>query len=268
MAIASRYNGDHPPHIPTLMTARPSLPPGQRITMVDAIEALLPQTQCGKCKHPGCQPYADAIAHGESINHCVPGGQDTINALADLLGESPLPLDPAFGITPASRQVAVIRESECIGCTKCIQACPVDAIVGAAKFTHTIIRSECTGCDLCIAPCPVDCIDLIDLPEPLLTAPTDRQEQARHQKARYQLRKARLLKEKTAREQQRGTPPTRIATAPDSQKTSADIVAAALLRSNLKKVERHLDAAMKAGEDTAMLRAEVERLQAKLHQIG
>lgn len=249
------------------MTARPPLTPGQRITMVDAIEDLLPQTQCGKCKHPGCQPYADAIARGEAINHCVPGGQDTINALADLLGESPLPLDPAYGMTPASRQVAVIRESECIGCTKCIQACPVDAIVGAAKFTHTIIRSECTGCDLCIAPCPVDCIDLIDLPEPLVTAPADRREQAAHQKARYQFRNDRLTKEKAARERQRTTSPVGITAPPDTQKGNQNIVAAALLRSNLKKAERRLDAAVTANEDTTMLRAEVERLKAELAQL-
>lgn len=128
---------------------------------INAIDALLPQTQCGQCGHPGCRPYAEAIANGEAINHCVPGGQNTINALALLLNTKSLPLDPDYGQTPEVRLVAFIREDECIGCTKCIQACPVDAIVGAAKLMHTVISAECTGCDLCVDPCPVDCIDMI-----------------------------------------------------------------------------------------------------------
>lgn len=129
--------------------------------LVARIDALLPQTQCGQCSHPGCRPYAEAIAAGEAINHCVPGGQSTINALAELMSVPTLPLDPEYGQTPALRLVAFIREDECIGCTKCIQACPVDAIVGAAKLMHTVIADECTGCDLCVDPCPVDCIDMI-----------------------------------------------------------------------------------------------------------
>lgn len=131
--------------------------------MIDAIEDLLPQTQCGKCKHPGCRPYAEGIAAGEAINHCVPGGQATINALADLLGEIPLQLNPDYGVTPAQRQVAFIREEECIGCTKCINACPVDAIIGSAKLMHSVIDHECTGCGLCVDPCPVDCIEMVNL---------------------------------------------------------------------------------------------------------
>lgn len=250
------------------MTARSPLSPAKRITMVDAIEALLPQTQCGKCKHPGCHPYAEAIAKGEAINHCVPGGQDTINALAELLGEPAEPLDPAYGITPASRQVAVIREGECIGCTKCIQACPVDAIVGAARYTHTVIRSECTGCDLCIAPCPVDCIDLIDLPEPLVTAPPARQEQARHQKARYEFRTTRLLREKQAREALRTTPASPSPAVASPPQGASAIVAAALLRSNLKKAERRLAEAQQEGLDTSTLCLEIERLKAELAHLG
>ena len=124
------------------------------------INALLPQTQCGKCGHPGCLPYARAIAAGEAINHCPPGGPQTINALARLLADLPQPLDPAHGSHEEER-VAVIREDECIGCTKCIKACPVDAILGAGKVMHTVIASECTGCDLCVEPCPVDCIDMV-----------------------------------------------------------------------------------------------------------
>ena len=127
--------------------------------LVDQIDSLLPQTQCG---FPGCRPYAEAIAQGEAINKCPPGGESTIKAMADLLDVEPQPLDAEHGVEQAKR-VAVIREDECIGCTKCIQACPVDAILGAAKHMHTVIESECTGCDLCVEPCPVDCIDMITI---------------------------------------------------------------------------------------------------------
>ncbi|MCD7041633.1 electron transport complex subunit RsxB [Pseudomonas sp. MAFF 311095] len=128
------------------------------MNLIQRIDALLPQTQCGKCGHPGCKPYAEGIARGEAINKCPPGGQETIAGLALLLRVPVLDLDTHRGEAPA--QVAYIREAECIGCTKCIQACPVDAIVGAAKLMHTVIIDECTGCDLCVAPCPVDCIEM------------------------------------------------------------------------------------------------------------
>ena len=128
----------------------------------DQVEALLPQTQCGQCSFPGCRPYAEAIANGEAINKCPPGGETTIQALADLLDIEAIPLDAEHG-EENSKTVAYIREDECIGCTKCIQACPVDAILGAAKQMHTIIAGECTGCDLCVEPCPVDCIDMLPI---------------------------------------------------------------------------------------------------------
>jgi electron transport complex protein RnfB len=128
--------------------------------IVDQIDSLLPQTQCGQCGYPGCRPYAEAIANGEAINKCPPGGQSTIEALADLLDVEAVPLDAEHGEEQV-KKVAFIREDECIGCTKCIQACPVDAILGAAKQMHTVIVDECTGCDLCVEPCPVDCIDMI-----------------------------------------------------------------------------------------------------------
>lgn len=128
--------------------------------LVDEIDQLLPQTQCGQCGHPGCRPYAEAIAAGEAINLCPPGGESTIQALADLLGREPLPLD-AEDTSSSIKRIAYIREDECIGCTKCIQACPVDAILGAARLMHTVIVDECTGCDLCVEPCPVDCIDML-----------------------------------------------------------------------------------------------------------
>lgn len=127
--------------------------------IAEQINALLPQTQCGQCGYPGCRPYAEAIAAGDKINKCPPGGEATIHALAELLEVEPEPLDAEEGEQPPL--VAYIREDECIGCTKCIQACPVDAILGAARQMHTVIVSECTGCDLCVEPCPVDCIDMI-----------------------------------------------------------------------------------------------------------
>jgi len=129
--------------------------------IVDQIDSLLPQTQCGQCGYPGCRPYAQAIANGDTINKCPPGGQATINALANLLDMDAPALDEEHGEAQDIKKVAFIREAECIGCTKCIQACPVDAILGAAKHMHTVIASECTGCDLCVEPCPVDCIDMI-----------------------------------------------------------------------------------------------------------
>jgi len=129
--------------------------------IVDQLDNLLPQTQCGQCGYPGCRPYAEAIANGDTINKCPPGGQTTINAIADLLDVEAPTLDEEHGEESETRTVAYIREDECIGCTKCIQACPVDAILGAAKLMHTVIVSECTGCDLCVEPCPVDCIDML-----------------------------------------------------------------------------------------------------------
>ncbi|MBT0584805.1 electron transport complex subunit RsxB [Alteromonas oceanisediminis] len=130
--------------------------------LVEQIDSILPQTQCGQCGYPGCKPYAEAIANGDDINKCPPGGEATIKQLAELMGVEPKPLDAAHGVEDV-KKVAFIREDECIGCTKCIQACPVDAILGAAKQMHTVIVDECTGCDLCVEPCPVDCIDMVPL---------------------------------------------------------------------------------------------------------
>ncbi len=131
--------------------------------IVDKVDALLPQTQCGQCSYPGCRPYAEAITNGSAdINQCPPGGQTTIIALADLLGKDVKPLNPENGEEQVA-MVAVIDEKECIGCTLCIQACPVDAILGAAKMMHTVIAEQCTGCDLCLPPCPEDCIEMVPL---------------------------------------------------------------------------------------------------------
>ncbi|MEN8175174.1 MAG: electron transport complex subunit RsxB [Pseudomonadota bacterium] len=130
--------------------------------VADQVDQLLPQTQCGQCGYPGCRPYAEAIAAGEEeINKCAPGGEATVVALAELLGRDPLPLDES--VETKAPALAVIDEAVCIGCTLCIQACPVDAILGAAKQMHTVIADECTGCELCLAPCPVECIHMIPI---------------------------------------------------------------------------------------------------------
>lgn len=145
-------------------------------SVVENITALLPQTQCGQCNYPGCRPYAEAIAAGEApINQCPPGGETTIQALATLLGKEVVPLNPEHG-TEAAPTVAYIHEDLCIGCKKCILACPVDAIVGAPKLMHTVIASECTGCDLCVEPCPVDCIEMVEIPITIGTWRTARPE--------------------------------------------------------------------------------------------
>ena len=129
--------------------------------LTEALDALLPQTQCGLCGYAGCLPYADAMASGAAdINRCPPGGAAVIDDLARLLGCAPKPLDAMCGATQPPA-VAVIDEAWCIGCTLCIQACPVDAIAGAAKVMHTVIAAHCTGCELCIPPCPVDCIQMV-----------------------------------------------------------------------------------------------------------
>ncbi|WP_192456930.1 electron transport complex subunit RsxB [Musicola keenii] len=128
--------------------------------LAEEVEALLPQSQCGQCGYPGCRPYAEAIAlNGEHINKCVPGGEPLMLKLAERLNIDPQPLSDDIPPEP-QRKVAWIDESHCIGCTKCIQACPVDAIVGSTRAVHTVIRDLCTGCDLCIPPCPTDCIEL------------------------------------------------------------------------------------------------------------
>ena len=132
--------------------------------LAEKVDAILPQTQCGQCGFVGCRPYAEAMAAGEAdINRCPPGGEAVIKSLAELLGVEAKPLDAENGEHSDVPLLAIIDENTCIGCTLCIQACPVDAIVGAAKHMHTVIASECTGCKLCLPPCPVDCIAMVPL---------------------------------------------------------------------------------------------------------
>ena len=132
--------------------------------LIELINAELPQFQCGRCDTPGCRPYAEEIANGSPHNRCVPGGQVTLDRISDILNRDSLVLDHDYGPDLKS-QVAHIAEEDCIGCTKCIDACPVDAITGAANLMHNVINDLCTGCELCIEPCPVDCIELIDIDE-------------------------------------------------------------------------------------------------------
>jgi electron transport complex protein RnfB len=162
-------------------------------SLSDRIDALLPQTQCTQCGYPSCRRYAEAIAAGEAdINQCPPGGAVGIGKLAALLARDAKPLNPANGVE-GPRRVALIDEARCIGCTLCIQACPVDAIVGAAKLMHTVVTELCSGCDLCVAPCPVDCIDMVPAAGEDSVWDHARANAAR---SRYKRREARLLRER------------------------------------------------------------------------
>ena len=157
------------------------------------IDALLPQTQCGQCGYPGCKPYAQALAsHEADINQCPPGGDAGIHALADLLDQPYKPLNPDHGVHKP-KSLAVIDEAACIGCTLCIQACPVDAILGASKQMHTVIAAECTGCELCLPPCPVDCIRLQAPDTPL--SPIEARKSADIARSRHELRQLRLARQ-------------------------------------------------------------------------
>lgn len=188
------------------------------MSLAERIDSLLPQTQCTRCGYPSCRDYADAITNGEAgINQCPPGGAAGIAALAQLLDRDPLQLNPANGVEKP-REIAFIDEAVCIGCTKCIQACPVDAIVGASKLMHTILADECTGCELCIAPCPVDCIAMIPA-----MVPAD----PGKYRARYLAHNERLARWDSERAAELAARKTRV--------DAGDAVAAALARARAKK---------------------------------
>ena len=196
--------------------------------LADRIDDLLPQTQCGRCAHPGCRPYAEAIAAGMApINRCAPGGTATIAALAALLDVPALSPDPAFGIaTPLA--AARIDEAACIGCTLCIRACPVDAIVGAARRMHTVLADRCTGCELCLPPCPVDCIVMTPVGRAWTVA------DAAAARARFQSRKERLAQGGAARAPRREAKvtPRLLSATSDARRTT---VAAALARARARR---------------------------------
>lgn len=234
------------------------------MNLITLIDALLPQTQCGKCGHSGCSPYSAAIASGEPINKCPPGGDETISNLAALLDVPVLALDINRGAAPPL--VAYIREAECIGCTKCIQACPVDAIVGAAKFMHTVIADECTGCDLCVAPCPVDCIEMRQPLPGTVTVSTgqlnsiEQQLERAHKRAkarrRSEQRKARLLRDEQLKAAARTARVKAIALQDESL---VDPVQAALLRVRSQNEASTEPSVKKAKIDLAMSKAQLNK---------
>lgn len=212
---------------------------------VDDIDALLPQTQCRRCGYDGCRPYAEAIAAGETdINRCPPGGDATVKKLAALTGETVKPLDPECGDASVAK-VAFIREDECIGCTRCIQVCPTDAIIGAAKQMHTVIDSDCTGCELCVPACPVDCIDMPesgpDSGQPLWPPPRDIDaERAARARELFEARQARLNR-KTTRQRRASRHDATVDAREDAAAGSADkksTIADAIARAKAKRAER------------------------------
>lgn len=193
------------------------------------IDALLPQTQCQLCEYDGCMPYAKAIAEdGETIDRCLPGGLTTLASLGQLMDVDTTPMIEALQQKYKPPSTVVIREEECIGCTKCIQACPVDAIVGTGKLMHTVITDHCTGCELCIPPCPVDCIDII---------PSDTLPDANISRQRHQLRDARLQRNKQEKQAKQMHAKSLNTNDPGKLKAARRAaVAAAVARVNMKKV--------------------------------
>lgn len=197
--------------------------------LADRIDALLPQTQCEQCGYHGCRPYAEAIARNETpINQCPPGGAEGIAKLAALLERSQLPLNPEHGVEKP-RTLARIVEADCIGCTKCIQVCPVDAIVGASKLMHTVIADDCTGCELCVPACPVDCIVL--LPMPLEQINRAHADQAR---VHFQRREVRLQRQRAERASELAARKAAV----DVTASSGNPVLDALARARAKQQER------------------------------
>jgi electron transport complex protein RnfB len=197
------------------------------MSLADRIDAVLPQTQCEQCGYHGCRPYAEAIASGEArINQCPPGGAIGIARLAALLEVPVLPLDPEHGIEKP-RTLARIVEADCIGCTKCIQVCPVDAIVGASKVMHTVMSDDCTGCELCVPACPVDCIVLELMP----LAQVDDPAHADASRAHFQRREVRLTRERQRREDELAARKAEVA----AMTTPTNPVLAALARAKAKQ---------------------------------
>ena len=216
--------------------------------LADRIEDALPQTQCTKCGYAGCRPYAEAIADGSAeINQCPPGGAEGIARLASLLGKTVIPLNPLNGVE-RTRPVAVIDEAACIGCTLCIQACPVDAIVGAAKQMHTVVAELCTGCDLCVPPCPVDCIAMVEVTPGQSGWNAWSQQTADAARARHDSRTVRLQREKQENDARLAVKAAAKMAALHSEPTATPeeqaekerkraIIAAAMERTRLKKEE-------------------------------
>ncbi|MFM0127323.1 electron transport complex subunit RsxB [Paraburkholderia sediminicola] len=256
-------------------------------TLADRIEDLLPQTQCTKCGYPACRPYAEAVAHGEAnYNQCPPGGAEGIARLAALLGKPVIPLNSANGVE-RPRPLAVIDEQVCIGCTLCMQACPVDAIVGAPKQMHTVIAELCTGCDLCVPPCPVDCIAMPPVTSEATGWDAWSQSQADAARERHNRREARLAREREAAEaraaarravsnapaqmMETGATATPAAPAADSAEAKKRaIIQAALERARQKKEE--LAAKGQGPQNTervsADVQAQIDAAEARRRRLG
>ncbi|MCO8060805.1 RnfABCDGE type electron transport complex subunit B [Acinetobacter lwoffii] len=257
------------------------------ISLVQSIDALLPQTQCGLCGHrDGCLPYAQSIAEGENANKCVPGGQPVADALATLLNRPKLQAEesvwPVQSDGRPQRIKAVIREDECIGCTKCISACPVDAIIGSGKLMHTILTDLCTGCELCIPPCPVDCIDLVEDDQPL---PTEAQRIAEQEDLRQRYY-AHIQREEKRRTDRKGPvvraeidtalfarfsalneqlPVIEVASKPEHVPVALDsktTIELAKLRTQIKKLEKQLSV-----REDARKRTQLEELTQQLQAL-
>jgi len=201
--------------------------------LAEVIDAVLPQTQCTRCGYPGCRPYAEAVARGDAaINRCPPGGDEGVRALAALTDQPALQLDPACG-EAKPRMLALIDEAHCIGCTICIQKCPVDAIIGAPKQMHAVVAALCTGCDLCVAPCPVDCIAMV---------PADRGDagwsdaQRAGARARFERRNTRLASEAALRLMHR--PAFAGVSAPEPEASKLAVIRAAVERARAKRASR------------------------------
>jgi electron transport complex protein RnfB len=230
-------------------------------SLADRIDSLLPQTQCTKCGYPACRPYAEAIAKGETdINRCPPGGEAGVRKLAALLGQVAKPLDPLCGVEQP-RRVALIDEALCIGCTLCIQACPVDAIVGAANLMHTVVTELCSGCDLCVPPCPVDCIEMVPAMGEDAIWDRPRADAARE---RFELRRARLERERSDRAERlakRALEARRLD--PDAGKKHA-IIQAAIERARAKRAAVAPRNTENLSADTRTRIAEVDARRARI----
>jgi Na+-translocating ferredoxin:NAD+ oxidoreductase subunit B len=227
---------------PTVPSSRQTATPPAGVaslSLVDRIDALLPQTQCTRCGYPDCRSYADAIAAGEAkLNQCPPGGAEGIRLLAQLLGQPELPLDPEFG-NEGPRRIVYIEEATCIGCTLCIQACPVDAIVGAPKRMHAVIEADCTGCELCLPVCPMDCIALEEASAGATGWAAWSPVQADAARTRYAERQARLARDARDEDERLGAkaaPPAAETASGDDPKRAA--IDAALARARLRAKAR------------------------------
>ncbi len=236
-----------------------------QIKLIEKIDALLPQTQCQKCGYPGCKPYAEALVKGEKINRCSPGGSLIINQLAKLLDCNRLPLAKDCVPDNVPHRV-VVREADCIGCTKCIQACPVDAIIGAAKQMHTVIAADCTGCDLCITPCPTDCIDIVPLNEQdagtLLSI-----ERKQHNRTLYEQRLNRLEKQSRmkATSRQQRLHMTKTIKMSEKKDNHKDIVISAI-KAQQRKIERQLVNVKEPYEKNQLIET-IAKLDKKIYQL-